>query len=110
MDAEHAQDIANDPFAEYFNPESERDPTMPPKVLITSSPFATKATFDFCEELVGVFPGAEFYKRKKKSWGGNRTPALGTIAQWAAKREYSTMIVINEDHHKPSELYSGRRS
>lgn len=101
IDAENQQDIANDPFADYFNPESERDPTIPPKVLITTSPYATAPTWELCEDLVDVFPGAEFHKRAKQGFRA-RIPPLGTVAQWAVKREYSSLIVVNEDHHKPS--------
>ncbi|KIO18197.1 hypothetical protein M407DRAFT_11998 [Tulasnella calospora MUT 4182] len=103
MDPEHAADIANDPFAAYFDPDSERDPSEPPKVLITTSPYATAPTWAFCDELVGVFPGAQFFKRKKKSFRSN-APPLGTIAGWAVKRGYSSLIVVNEDHHKPNAL------
>ena len=28
---------------------------MPPKVLIITSPKASKATYDFCDEIVGMF-------------------------------------------------------
>lgn len=101
MDPEHAADIANDPFAAYFDPDSERDPSEPPKLLITTSPYATAASWAFCDELVGVFPGAQFFKRRKKNFRSN-APPLGTVAGWAVKRGYSSMIVVNEDHHKPS--------
>ncbi|KAG9001923.1 hypothetical protein FRB90_011464 [Tulasnella sp. 427] len=103
MDPEHAADIANDPFAAYFDPDSERDPSEPPRVLITTSPFASAPTWAFCDELVGVFPGAEFFKRRKKSFRSN-APPLGTVAGWAMKRGYSSMIVVNEDHHKPNAM------
>jgi ribosome production factor 1 len=60
---EHNADISTDPFASYFS--SIDDPTFPPKVLITTSSKASKSTYEFCDELVGVFPGAEFRRRKK---------------------------------------------
>ena len=94
-DDEMAQDIANDPFAAYF--DSTSDPSTPPKVLITTSPQAGKATYEFCDELVGVFPGAEFVRRKK-----GKGFELGRIAGWAAGRGYGSMVVVNEDHKKPS--------
>ncbi|KAG8894690.1 hypothetical protein FRC01_012813 [Tulasnella sp. 417] len=103
MDPEHAADIANDPFAAYFDPDSERDPSEPPKVLITTSPYATAPTWAFCDELVGVFPGAQFFKRRKKSFR-SAAPPLGTVAGWAVKRGYSSLMVVNEDHHKPNAL------
>ncbi|KAJ6561575.1 anticodon-binding protein [Mycena vulgaris] len=80
---ETAQDIASDPFASYFS--STDDPSIPPKILITTSPKATKATYDFCDELVGVFPGAEFIRRKKG-------------------KGFEHMCVVNEDSKKPNAI------
>ncbi|KAJ7126424.1 anticodon-binding protein [Mycena crocata] len=94
---ETAQDIASDPFASYFS--STDDPTIPPKILITTGPKATKATYDFCDELVGVFPGAEFIRRKK-----GKGFELGRIAGWAAGRGYKHMCVVNEDSKKPNAI------
>jgi ribosome production factor 1 len=93
--AEAAADIASDPFASYFS--STDDPTIPPKVLITTSPKATRATYEFCDELVGVFPGAEFHRRPK-----TRGFEMGKIAGWAAGRGYSNLVVVNENTKKPS--------
>jgi ribosome production factor 1 len=93
---ESTTDIASDPFASYFS--SMDDPTLPPKILITTSPKATKATYDFCNELVGVFPGAEFIRRKK-----GKGFELGRISGWAADRGYKHVCVVNEDTKKPSE-------
>ncbi|KAJ6539737.1 anticodon-binding protein [Mycena capillaripes] len=94
---ETAADIAADPFAAYFS--GTDDPTIPPKILITTSPKATKATFDFCDELVGVFPGAEFVRRKK-----GKGFEVGRIAGWAAGRGYKHMCVVNEDSKKPNAI------
>jgi ribosome production factor 1 len=88
-------DFANDPFASYF---SEADPTKPPKVLITTSPRATRVSYEFCEELCAIFPGSEFVRRNKKSRGFE----MGRIAGWAAGRGFGTMMVVNEDMKKPS--------
>ena len=95
---EAAADIASDPFAEYFS--GEADPEIPPKVLITTSKKATKVTYEFCEELVGVFPGAELIRRKK-----GKGSEMGRIAGWAAGRDYSHLVVVNEDMKKPSMLF-----
>jgi len=95
---EAAADIASDPFASYFS--SSDDPTIPPKVLVTTSPKATRATYEFCDELVGVFPGAEFHKRPK-----TRGFELGKIAGWAAGRGFSNLIVVNENMKKPSAFF-----
>jgi ribosome production factor 1 len=88
-------DMDNDPFASYLN--SESDPSIAPKILITTSPKASKNTYDLCDELVGLFPGAEFIRRKK-----GKGYEIGVIAGWAVKREYGAMIVVNEDMKKPS--------
>jgi len=95
MAPETFADIDSDPFASYF---SDWDPNTPPKVLITTSPKATKVTYNFCEELVDIFPGAEFVRRKK-----GRGFEVGRIAGWAADRGYQKMLVVNEDVKKPSE-------
>jgi ribosome production factor 1 len=83
-----------DPFASYFTSD---DDGLPPKVLITTSPKASKATYEFCDELVAVFPGAEFIRRKK-----GKGFEIGRIASWAAGRGYKHLCVINEDMKKPS--------
>ena len=88
-------DLDNDPFASYF--ASVDDPSLPPKILITTSPKASKRTYDFCDELVGVFPGGEFIRRKK-----GKGFELGRIAGWAADRGYKHLCVVNEDMKKPS--------
>lgn len=93
---EAAADIASDPFSSYFTAD---DPTQPPKILITTSPKSSKATYGFCDELVGVFPGAEFIRRKK-----GKGFEIGWIAAWAAGRGYKHLCVVNEDHKKPSGL------
>ncbi|KAF4569951.1 hypothetical protein EYR36_009757 [Pleurotus pulmonarius] len=90
-------DIAADPFADYFTPAA--DPTAPPKVLVTTSPKASKRTYAFADELVGIFPGAHFVRRKK-----GKGFELGRIAGWAADRGYKHLCVINEDMKKPNAI------
>ncbi|TFK39912.1 anticodon-binding protein [Crucibulum laeve] len=94
---ELAADLSADPFASYFS--STNDPTIPPKILITTSPKASKSTYDFCDEIVGVFPGAEFIRRKK-----GKGFELGRIAGWAADRGYKHLCVVNEDMKKPNAI------
>ncbi|KAF8817462.1 Brix-domain-containing protein [Phlegmacium glaucopus] len=94
---ELAADLDNDPFASYFT--SVDDPGLPPKILITTSPKASKRTYDFCDELVGVFPGGEFIRRKK-----GKGFELGRIAGWAADRGYKHLCVVNEDMKKPNAI------
>ncbi|KAM6497042.1 Anticodon-binding protein [Amanita muscaria] len=93
---EIAADIASDPFSQYFATD---DPTIPPKVLVTTSPKASKTTYEFCDELVGVFPGAEFIRRKK-----GKGFEMGRIAGWAAGRGYKHLLVVNEDMKKPNAI------
>ena len=73
----------------------------PPKILLTTSPSPTKATYEFLAELRSVFPGSEVRKRLK-----GRGFEMGRIARWAAKREYAAMVIVNEDHKKPSKFPS----
>ncbi|KAG6902596.1 hypothetical protein C0995_014603 [Termitomyces sp. Mi166 len=94
---EAVEDIANDPFASYFT--STDDPSIPPKILITTSSKASKSTYEFCDELVGVFPGAEFIQRKK-----GKGFEMGRIAGWAAGRDYKHLLVVNEDMKKPNAI------
>ena len=72
-------------------------PTGPPRILITTSPSVCKETYAFCEDLKGIFPGGEFFKRPK-----GRGFELGRVARWAAKRGFNAMMVVNEDHKTPS--------
>lgn len=98
-DQEVMNDISTDPFAPYFNPSPDSDTPMIPKVIITTSQKATRATYDFGEELAAVFPGAEF-RRRPKGQGFE----IGRIARWAAKRGYGSLIVINEDRKIPNAI------
>ncbi|KAH8110833.1 Brix-domain-containing protein [Phellopilus nigrolimitatus] len=96
---ESALDIACDPFASYFSSAFNSDPEVPPKVLVTTSFKASKLTYEFCEELVSVIPGAEFIRRKK-----GKGFEMGRVAAWAAGRSYGNMVVVNEDMKKPNAI------
>ena len=96
--SESLLDISTDPFAAYFNPDPDSPPS-PPKILLTTSPKCTRVTYTFCEDLVSIFPGAEFVKRK-----AGKGFELGRIAGWAAGRGFSHMMVVNEDMKKMSEF------
>ncbi|KAI5117998.1 hypothetical protein M0805_008098 [Coniferiporia weirii] len=96
---ESALDIASDPFASYFSSAFSSDPSVPPKVLVTTSFKASKLTYEFCDELVSVIPGAEFIRRKK-----GKGFELGRVAAWAAGRGYMNMLVINEDMKRPNAI------
>ena len=68
------------------------DPHTPLKVLNTTSPKASKAMYDFCDELVGVVPGVEYVQRKK-----GKGFEVGCIAGWAAGRGYKHLVIVNKD-------------
>jgi len=74
MAPETFADIDSDPFASYF---SDWDPNTLPKIFVTTSPKATKVTYNFCEELMGIFSRVEFVR--DEDWDGQ-------IAGWAADR------------------------
>ncbi|KAJ9102430.1 hypothetical protein QFC21_002830 [Naganishia friedmannii] len=82
-----------------IKPQALPEYAAPPRILLTTSPSPTKATYEFLAELRSVFPGAEVRKRMK-----GRGFEMGRIARWAAKREYAAMVVVNEDHKRPSKL------
>jgi len=63
------------------------------KVLITTSPKVVRATHDLCEELAAIFPDSEYVRRLRKG----RAFSIGNIAQWASKRGYTALMVVNED-------------
>lgn len=95
-------DISNDAFATYFtpqfvNPDDPNSPIKLPKILITTSAGAGKPSIEFCQELCSILPNSEYIKRKS-----GKGYEIATIAGWATKRDYTDMIVINEDHKKPS--------
>ncbi|KIP09980.1 hypothetical protein PHLGIDRAFT_101801 [Phlebiopsis gigantea 11061_1 CR5-6] len=90
-----AADILADPFADYFS--GAVDPTVPPKILVTTSKKATRVTYEFCEELITIWPGAEFIRRRK-----GQGFEMGRIAGWAAGRNFSHLMVVNEDMKKPN--------
>ncbi|PAV19708.1 Brix-domain-containing [Pyrrhoderma noxium] len=92
-------DVSLDPFASYFETALNADASSAPKVLITTSAKATKTTFEFCDELVNVIPGAEFIRRKK-----GKNFEMGNIAYWASKRNYTNLIVVNEDMKRPNAI------
>ncbi|KAG8889294.1 hypothetical protein FRB98_005107 [Tulasnella sp. 332] len=101
IDSENMHDIANDPFAAYFHQTG--DPTLPPKVLITTSPRFTTATREFCEELVGVFPGAKYVQRSKRG-SNHKCPSIGKLATWAGERGYGALVVVNDDQKEPNAI------
>ncbi|KAJ2665337.1 Ribosome production factor 1 [Coemansia sp. RSA 1200] len=89
-DGEVAKEEEEDEFAQYFNGQA-------PKVLITTTPNASKPTISFVKELVSVIPNLEYVKRGKKF-------ALQQIIQFCRNREYTDLIVVTEDHKEPTHV------
>lgn len=82
-DVEVAADEADDEFAEHFAA------ARPPNVLITTSYKSTAVMYRFISELLEVLPCATFYKR--------RGYELKRIIEYASAREYTDLMVFNED-------------
>lgn len=95
--------------------EEDDDPHAPPAILITTSlpssstsPHLTslnarshpaERTREFVDELLNIFPGAEYRPRAKAKGVG-----LGKIAGWARTRGYNAMLVVGEDKKEPFSL------
>jgi len=86
-DEEVMQDEETDEFAEYFNGKT-------PKILITTSRKSTPNTYRFTDELVDIFPNSEFVKRHPQL-------DLKKMVDMAVEKEYTDVIVVNEDKKQP---------
>lgn len=91
------------------------DPEAPPSLLITTSmpsnatsphlasanarSHPAKRVREFVDELLNVFPGAEYRKRAKARGAG-----LGKICGWARARRYDMVIVVGESNKQPTTL------
>ena len=73
----------DDEFAEHFAN------LRPPNVLITTSYTCSKVMYKFIADILEVFPAATYYKRKGY--------ALKKIIEYAKKREFTDLVVFNED-------------
>jgi ribosome production factor 1 len=96
-------DECTDEMASYFRRERE------PKVFITMSPSARlvgipicnqilptiQTTWKFCYELRKIIPNSEIFGRKKVS--------MKKAVKQAIEREYTDIILVNEDNKVPSE-------
>ncbi|XP_074859368.1 ribosome production factor 1 [Carettochelys insculpta] len=89
-DEEVAFDEATDEFAPYFNRLTV------PKVLITTSDRPRGRTVRFCEQLSTVIPNSHVYYR--------RGLALKKIIPQCISRDFTDLIVINEDRKIPNGL------
>jgi ribosome production factor 1 len=80
----------DDEFASYFTGTA-------PKLLITTSKHPSKHVYEFAEELVSIFPNAEFVKRGVMF-------DIATIVQFCKNRGYTDLMVVNEDRKQPNAL------
>ncbi|CAO3684528.1 unnamed protein product [Rhizopus microsporus] len=81
-DDEVAQDEAMDELASYFSGKT-------PKILVTTSKKCSTNCYDFCAELVSMFPGSQFAKRGPKH---------------ELRQEFTDLIVVNEDRKIPNAI------
>ena len=95
--------------------DEDEDPHAPPALLITTSmpsnstsPHLSSANArshpaervrNFVDELLNIFPGAEYRPRAKAKGVG-----LGKIAGWARGRGYGGMLIVGEDKKEPFSL------
>ncbi|KAJ3090984.1 Ribosome production factor 1 [Quaeritorhiza haematococci] len=89
-DEEVMHDEETDEFAQYFQ-------GLPPKILVTTSRRPSAAVYEFAEEFVSIFPDAEFVKRQSQF-------EVKKIVEIATKRNYTDLIVINEDRKQPNAI------
>lgn len=93
FDESIAEEIeGEDEFFELFN-RTQRDP----KVLITTSPNARKVAYEFADILTEFVPNVTFVKRK-------RDYQMKDMAAYCANRDFTDLIVINEDKKRVNGL------
>lgn len=88
-DEEVAEDENNDEFAKYFN-------GLPPKVAITTREHPTTATKEFVCNMQDIIPGLTYYRR--------RGFALKKIIKFLKNRDYTDLLVVNENKKKVDQL------
>ncbi len=77
--------------------DEEEEASKEPKILITTHEMKISfKTYKLCRELAKVLPNAHYFYRKNVR--------LTKVIPEAIKRDYSAMIVINEDRKIPSWL------
>lgn len=91
VDGTTIEDLQDDEFAKYFQDG------LKPKVLVTTSRGPSRGCYEFAEELVGVFPGAEYVKRGHKF-------SVKEIAQFCSQREYTDVLIVHEDQRKVNSI------
>ncbi|KAK6179255.1 hypothetical protein SNE40_011658 [Patella caerulea] len=87
-DEEVIRDESQDEMASYFNREST------PKILVTSDDRINSKTRKFCKELARIIPNAMTMKRRGFD--------LKKIIPQAIEKEFTDLIIINEDRKIPN--------
>ncbi|CAK9441242.1 uncharacterized protein LODBEIA_P51110 [Lodderomyces beijingensis] len=82
----------SDEFARYFE-----NLTTDPKILLTTNIGAKKAAYEFADMLMDFLPNTTFVKRK-------RDFNIQEMAKFCSNREYTTLVIINEDKKKVNGL------
>lgn len=118
---EHGNDVAEEEEEELQEQEAaeevddDEDPSAPPAILITTSmpssstsphldslnarSHPAEKTREFVDELLSVFPGAEYRPRSKAQGVG-----LGKICGWARERRFGAVLVVGESRKEPFAL------
>lgn len=76
------------------------DPTLEPKILITTSINSTLHTE--AKLLTSFFPNSKFVRRSSHRYGHKFS--VREIASFASNREYTALIILEEDLKRPSGL------
>lgn len=83
-------DLKNDELESHWDPNNERNP----RVLITSSDNPHARTIQLCRELKTILPKSEFRFRNRS--------AIKKIIRGCIERNYTDLIVINENRREPN--------
>jgi len=89
-DNEVIEDEAGDEFAEYFKGN------VKPKIFITTSNKRTQETRKFVDDLVRILPNTFYYDRMNVP--------MKNVINYCKKKEFTDIIVINEDNKRPNGL------
>lgn len=73
-----------DEFDQYFSSSQE------PKILLTTNANAKKPAYEFADLLMDFLPNVTFVKRKREF-------SMQDMAKFCKNREYTDLVVINED-------------
>lgn len=75
-----------DGFESYFSQDTAKEP----KILLTTNANARKQAYEFADLLMEIFPNVTFVKRKREF-------SMKDMSKFCINRDYTDLIVINED-------------